>query len=367
MATTENDPNTVIRPGQNGGATALQRVGFGTVENVNQRETQGSALAERAKAEVQARWIMAVQRPRSIEQFRVRLLEHCKRKGFAEIAEYAKPVGRDKVRGPTIRFVETAIQEFMNSLPVATIVYDDEFKRIVQVSVTDLERNVTYYDDAIAEKFVERRNPKDGDEVLGSRQNSYGDTVYKVRATEDDFSNKMSAAVSKKTRNLGLRIMPSDIVAEAIALCRETTKAATAHDPAAARRALADAFAALRVMPNDLDAYLGHPFEQTSPAELDELRAVYLAVRDGEAKWPDLIEAQRASRGEIEKPSKAAEAASDKLNKKIEEVKAKQQAKAKDAASAAAKAKASETRPSDSNEPSDEEKREIERLEREGK
>lgn len=318
-----SNENSIIKPGQNGGGAALQRVGFGSTEIVEQRETQGSALAARAQAEVQARYIVALQRPRNVEQFRVRLLEHCKRPGFAAVAEYEKPVGGQKIKGPSIRFVETALQEFSNVTPEETITYDDDLKRVTRVALTDLERNITYYGDVIVEKTVERRRPKDGDEILGSRINSYGDTVYKIRATEDDFANKIGAACSKKLRNLGVRILPADLVAEAMEKCRETRMKKDAEDPAAARRRLADAFAELRVMPSDLDAFLGHAFDQASPAELEELRGAYVTIREGEAKWNELVEAQRVARGEVEQASKPGAAAGDKLRARIEQVRAK--------------------------------------------
>jgi len=328
--------SSIVKPGANGADAALLRVGFGTQEIVqHQRETQGAALAARAQAEVQARYVMALQRPRNFMEVRVRLLDHCKRPGFAWVAEYAKPVGGDKVRGPSIRFVETALQEYGNVTPEATITFDDAEKRVIRVAVTDLERNVTYYDDAIVEKFVERRSPKQTDEILSSRTNSAGVVTYRIRATEDDFANKAAAAVSKKTRNLGLRILPADLVEEAMYVCKLTRETKDAQDPAAARRHLVDAFAALRVMPSQLDEYLGHPFDQASPAEIEDLRAAYAAVRDGEAKWVDLVEHARAGRGEVEAPSKAAEAAGDKLKAKIADVKAKQQAKAAEKAAAA--------------------------------
>ena len=330
---TQDQENT-LRPGQSGGDASLMRVGFGTTEMVHQRETQGTALAARAQAEVQARYIVALQRPRNIEDVRVRLLAHCKRPRFAAVAEYAKPVGGQAIRGPSIRFVETALQEYGNVTPEATIVYDDDQKRTIRVSVTDLERNVTYYDDAIVEKFVERKKPKAGDEVLSSRTNSYGDTVFRIRATEDDFANKVAAAVSKKTRNLGLRILPADIVDEAMWVCGQTRQDTDAKDPAQARRQILDNFAALRIYPVDVDEYLGHDFDKASPSEMDELRAAYSAVRDGEAKWIDLIEVQKVRRGEVEKPtSKAVEEAGDKLKARIDQVRAKAKAKASDPAS----------------------------------
>lgn len=329
------DDKTIVRPGANGGGQALERVGFGSHEIEVKREMQGAALAARAQAEVQARCIVAMQRPRNLMQVRVRVLEHCKRPGFAVRAEYAKPVGGNKVRGPSIRFVETALQEYGNVMPSATVIYDDDIKRIIRVSVSDLERNVTYDDEAIVEKFVERKAPKDGDEVLGSRRNSYGDVVFKIRATEDDFANKCAAAVSKKTRNLGLRILPADIVDEAMFVAKQTRETQNAQDPASARRQLVDAFVELRVMPIELDNYLGHPFDQASPAEMDDLRGAYAAVRDGDTTWAALVEFQREQRGEVKEASKAAEAAGEVKRSKMDDIKAKLAEKKSKAAAAA--------------------------------
>lgn len=307
-------------------SNGVARQGFGTAEIEHRRETQGAALAARAQAEVQARYIMAERKPRNEDSFRVNLLRHCQRPGFALIAEYTKPVGGQSIKGPSIRFVETALREYTNTLPEETITYDDDHKRVTRVSVTDLECNVTYYGDVVVEKTVERRKTKTGDEVLSSRVNSYGDTVFKVRATEDDFANKCASACSKKLRNLGLRILPADIVEEAMEKCRQTRQTKDAQDPMAARRQIIDAFVALGVQPEHIDEYLGHPFDQASPAEMDELRAAYATVKDGEAKWADLVEVQRVRRGEVEKGSKDSETAGAKVKAKLDAVKAKRNA-----------------------------------------
>jgi hypothetical protein len=96
------------------------------------------------------------------------------------------------------------------------------------------------------------------------------------------------------------------------------------RDPAGAMRTIADAFASLRVMPSDLEEYLGHPFDKAAPAELEELRAAYVCVRDGEARWVELVDfqRQRAGRGR-RRPRKPAAAAGDKLRAKMSRSSAK--------------------------------------------
>lgn len=288
---------------------AIERRGFGVSEAERRSEMQATAAAELAKAQVQARYIVAMQRPRSVDDFRVRMLAHAKRPGFAALAEYAKPVGGGKVRGMSIRFVEAAIQEFGNVLPEVTVVYDDDEKRVIRISVTDLEKNITYTEDAAVDKFVERNDPRGG-EVIGERLNSSGRRVYKVRATEDDYANKLAAKQSKVIRNLGLRILPADVVDEVRAACAATRSAESARDPDADRKKLIDAFAGLRVMPSDLARYLGHDVGTSSPAEVDDLRAVYTAINTGETTWTAIM----ADRGAGEERK---DATSDKLKAKL--------------------------------------------------
>lgn len=339
-----NHNTSIVRPGAaNGAGAAIARTGFGTQEIEQRRETQGSALAERAKAETQARYIMALQRPRNFDEVRQRLLNHCERPRFAQVAEYAKPVGGQAIRGPSIRFVETALQEWANVMPDVTVTYDDDEKRVTKVALTDLERNITYSEDVVTPKTVERRSPKGGDEVLSTRTNSQGQTVSLIRATSDDLANKVASDVSKKLRNLGLRILPADLVDEAMEVCATTRQRKDAADPDRARKAMCDAFVEFGVRPVDLVTYLGHPLDAMSPAEIDEMRAVLTAIRDGEAKWADLLAAAQAKRGEVEAAPPAAAAAATKIQEKLAAKKAAKKAAPsaqEQAAIAAAEAKA---------------------------
>src|SRR4051812_2992682 len=72
----------------------VAREDFGATYLQTHVETAAMAVAEREKAAVQARYIIAERHPRNIEQFRVKLLSSCKRPTFATKVEYAKPVGQ---------------------------------------------------------------------------------------------------------------------------------------------------------------------------------------------------------------------------------------------------------------------------------
>ncbi|HDM78826.1 MAG TPA: hypothetical protein ENG51_20545, partial [Deltaproteobacteria bacterium] len=255
------------------------------------------AAAEATRARIQSAYVMALHKPRNVDQARMNILKACKRPAFAERVEFTKPVGKTEIRGPSIRFAELALREWRNILTETQIVYEDENVRRIKVYVTDLESNSTHSEEIVIEKTVERKNPKDR-EIVGERTNSKGEKVYIVRATEDELHNKEAALVSKAIRNQGLRLIPSDIIDEAIETARNTLRNRDARDPDAAKKAVLDAFAEINVSPQDLEDYLGHKLDIVSPLELEKVRAIYRSIRDGEAQWIDYIKEKAATKEE---------------------------------------------------------------------
>lgn len=281
-------------------AGQIARRGFDGQELESRAETASTALAARAKAEVEARYLMALHRPRDIENFRARLLKECKRPGFAFTAEYERPVGREKneqtgkweqkiARGPSIRLLETAIQHYGNVVAESPVIYETEETRIVRAQMTDLETNATWTQDIVIAKRVEKRGfegkPPKGRQVVGQRLNSDGETTYLVLATDDEINVRQLALVSKAQRKNGERLLPSDIIGEAVQVCRETLKVADAADPDAAKRKVIDAFSSMNVNPADLAEFLGKQLDRLQPADLAELRGIYSSISNGELTW----------------------------------------------------------------------------------
>lgn len=246
------------------------------------------AAAESAKQRIQAAYVMAYRAPRSVEQSRVNILEHCKRPGFAEKVEYSKPVGKSRVNGPSIRLIELALREFKNVLIDTQIVYEDDCVRRKKVYVTDMETNTSFNEEIQINKTVERKSRADR-EVLGQRTNTSGETVYIVKATDDELLIKEAAMTSKAIRNQGRRLLPDDILEEALEIARDTIRNKDARDPDAAKRKILDAFASIGVKPDDLAKYLKHSVDQLVPAEVQDLRGIFQAIKDGESKWTDYI------------------------------------------------------------------------------
>jgi hypothetical protein len=313
--------------------TSITKTGFGTTEAIVQHETAATAVAARVTAEIQARTIVALQRPRNPDLVRQKILSECKRPSFARAARYSVPMGKDRIEGLSIRFAEAA-QRCMGNLDTSScIIYDDTRKTILHITSTDLESNTTYSSEVVVPKTVERRYLKQGQQPLGQRVNSYGEMVYLVEATDGDMAKTTGAVKSKEIRTLILRHLPGDIKDEAESLCIKVAADEDAKDPDAARREMFDAFFAVGVPADQLAQYLGHEGKILSPAELAELRAVFAAVREGHVSWIEALE-HKLGGGEP-KDDAAAKAKDQKVQSALDKAKAKQAAAKKPAGSPA--------------------------------
>jgi hypothetical protein len=296
-------------------ANQLIRKDFGGI-STSRESAATAALTAKARADIEARWTMALHRPRNLDQVRTMLLKECRRPGFAASAIYRKPIG-DGVEGLSIRFAEAAARCYGNVAMEVTQIYDDPDTRVMRVSATDLESNVTWPQDVTVSKTVERKFLRKGQLAVASRTNSYGDIVHLVEASDDDLLNKQGALVSKALRTCILRIIPGDLQDEAYDVCNAILKDAAAKNPDAARNAVCDAFAEQGIHPVNLEEWLGHKLDVATPVEIEQLRRLFVAIRDGEATWPEALSARAEQLAK--KPESKFDAAKAKVEAKAAE------------------------------------------------
>lgn len=261
----------------------LEKTGKG---EMTRHETAASAQAEGAKALIQAKFIMAMNRPRNMDDVRVKLLQTCRRPRFAKEARYAKPQGAGKVFGPSIRFADEAARLMGNVDVQKHTIYEDHEKRILLITSLDLETNTSKTEEVTIIKTVERKSKKNR-EVLAERTNTRGETVFVVVATDDELFSKENNICAKIRRNVELQLLPQDIIEECMDVCTVIQRDETAKDPDAAKKGIIDNFAEIGINPADIVLYLKHPLDRVSPAELDELRTMFAAIRDGTMTWAD--------------------------------------------------------------------------------
>lgn len=274
---------------QTGSASETTHSSITGAVTLRRGEQAVAASAARAKAEVEARFTIALHRPRNILDVRRKILDACKRPGFAQAAFYAKPVGGTTIRGFSIRFAEEIVRALGNITVESPVIWEDDERRTVRITVTDLENNASYSKDVSLSKTVERRNVRAGQNVISQRQNTSGQTVFLIECSEDEMAIKVAAAESKIIRNAGLRLVPSDILDEAEQQVELTLQGKGGTDPKEETKRVVDAFATINVSVPELEKYLGHALDTVSKKQITELRAVFTAIKDGEASWRDYV------------------------------------------------------------------------------
>ena len=270
------------------GGTLKQGIDGSTEMSVSS-EKNASAIAAQAEANVKARWAIAQHHPRDWRVVRDKLKMECARFGFADSAEYSKPIGGKTVEGPSIRFVEVALRCMGNVIAPVIVIADTPEERTLEVMVTDLETNITWPRQFTIQKTVERRDAGDR-KPLGQRKNSDGKLVYILRATEDEFLTKEAAWVSKMLRMAGERIIPGDLIDDGMDWCRATVEAVGDKNLPAWRDKAKKAAALQGITEAMLKDYFGKPFEHTTKADLHALKNLLNAIKDGEATWAEAMD-----------------------------------------------------------------------------
>lgn len=276
--------------------------GFSAIEVKRNAELAATAMAAKAKASIEAACIMAERHPRDLLQVRAQLLKECERSRFAEKARYKLPRNaynpetrqyeKKWIQGFSIRFAESALMHMGNMSASSEVVYEDEEKLTLTVTVRDYERNAFVEDAIVVTKLTEKRRIFKNDVPIATRTNSNGETIFILKSTIDEITQRRNAAVSKSMRTLILRLIPADLKEECEDQCVETAAQSFKSDPTKEIKRVVDAFAKIRVMPFQLAEYLGHTVDTVDVNELNTLRGIYQAISDNDTTWAEVVEAQ---------------------------------------------------------------------------
>lgn len=287
--------------------TALAVRGGGQIATSRpDREVATSATSAHAVEQVRARYVMAHQQPRTMETVRIKLKAECERWGFADSAWFDLR-GQNRGQGFTIRFAEAAARAMGNLSKETFVIFEDDERVIVRVQVTDLESNTSETRDLLIQKTVERASSANR-VLIGERKNSKGKTVFIVAATEDEMFTKISALTSKVRRQCILSMIPGDILDEcADQIERTLSTQKEGFDPRAEVKRIADSFAKIGVLPDQLTRYLGQPIDQVATqGKIADLRNVYRGIESGEIAFADLLEEKEAARESTRENQQAA-------------------------------------------------------------
>ncbi len=230
------------------------------------RSTFMDVAKSRGAQEIQAAIIIAKRFPRNIVQAEKRILDACKRKGLAEVSQYAFSRGGAKVEGPSIRLAEVLAQNWTN-LQYGVIELDrTDGESIMEAFCWDLETNVRK---SQVFTVAHIRDTKQGGKRLREERD-----IYEMTANQG----------SRRVRGCILAIIPADVVDAAVAQCDATMKDAAGAKPLKERIAeFVTAFERFGVTADLIEKRLGHPLsvDRVTEIELVGLRKILVSLKDG--------------------------------------------------------------------------------------
>lgn len=248
-----------------------------TVPAVEEARQHGAPFvqAAREEAEMKAAIVLAKKFPRDESDAYTRIMRACDRPSFAEGANYAFPRGGQVVTGPSVDLARELARTWGNVRYGLRIVTEDDERVHIKGYAYDLESNTYVESEDKFAKRVQRRNKV-------TRQTEW------VKPDERDLRELVNKRGAICVRNAILQLLPSDVVMDAMARCRDTVQKAAKgeiqQDREAAIRRLALAFHDIGVNSEMIAGYLKHPMELITNEEIADLRAIYKSIRDGNSR-----------------------------------------------------------------------------------
>lgn len=231
--------------------------------------------AAREEAEMKAAIVLAKKFPRDEAGAYTRIMHSCDRPSFAEGANYAFPRGGQVVTGPSVDLARELARIWGNIRYGLRFVTEDDERVHIKGYAYDLESNTYVESEDKFAKRVQRRNKV-------TRQAEW------VKPDERDLRELVNKRGAICVRNAILQLLPSDIVMDAMARCRDTVQKAAKgeiqRDREAATRRLALAYHDIGVNSEMIAGYLRHPVELITNEEIADLRAIYKSIRDGNSR-----------------------------------------------------------------------------------
>jgi len=256
-------------------------------------EANIASSAARVQAETAASITVAQRFKRSESQVRQDLLNAVKASPrLAEKAAYSYPRGKRQdpvtkewveniISGPSTYIAREAARVWGNLVYGTEVIREADHERQIRSFAWDMQTNMRCLAEATFKKLVQRsrwvKKPGAKDEKV---------TEW-VEPDERDLRELSNKYASIGERNCILKIVPSHLIDEVLETAKQTTREDAAKHPEAVRAKLADAFQSVGISVAQIEEYLRHPLNQTTPDEMADLRGIFTSLREGNSVWDD--------------------------------------------------------------------------------
>jgi predicted RNA-binding protein YlxR (DUF448 family) len=234
------------------------------------------AIIQRERSELESAIVVAHRFVRDEAEAYTKIIKSCQRPTFAEGARYSFPRGGSTVSGPSVQLAREIARCWRNLRYGIRIVSMDDEQVHLRAYALDMETNNFV---EVEDRFAR---------LIQRKQNGRAVWVAPDERELRELQNRRGAIAE---RNAILKVVPPDIVEDALRAVEETIRRAASgelkQDRQAAIRRLALAFDGLGVTTEMLTDHLGHDLDLITEDELAELRGVYASIRDGNTKRGD--------------------------------------------------------------------------------
>jgi len=252
-------------------------------EDMNlQRNEESNVMAQamtgRYIQEVQGMILMAKKFPRDQFQAYNRIMEACKRKSLAEVAQYEFPRGGEKVTGPSIRLAEVLAQNWGN----------------ISTGIIELEQN--YGESKVMAFAWDLETNYREERIFSVKHERKAKGVIKKLDDPRDIYELVANLGARRKRSCILAVIPKDIVEAAEAQCEETLKKDNSKPLIDRIRDMFEKFQSnFGVSKEMIEEFIGCRAEAFTERDVLRLGRVYNSLRDGMAKREDFFNIKATS------------------------------------------------------------------------
>lgn len=263
-----------IKPDAEQGATTMENTAItefnaATENHAFELATTGAAAKE--QHEIQSAITIAKRFPRNEEGCFQKLMKAASRASFAEDATYSFPRGDQDVTGPSVNLAREAARIWGNVRYGLSVVRDDDRSRLIRGWAWDVETNTKVEVEDDFQKLIQRKGK--------------GWIVPDERDLRE-LTNRRGAIL---LRNAILQVLPKDLIEDALFACSESLSRAAGENPDGAKKRLLVDFGGLNITVEQIEMILGHPFSQSTPKEIAQLRGVCKSIQDGNTTWAEYV------------------------------------------------------------------------------
>lgn len=240
------------------------------------RNAQTEMMISRQAQEVQAAMVIAKKFPRDEFASIEKIKKACQRITLAEQAIYSFPRGGQNVTGPSIRLAEAIAQNWGN----------------IDYGIIELEqKNGTSEMMAYAWDLETNTRVTKIFSVEHKRDTKKGS--YKLEDSRDIYELTANFG-ARRVRACILGVIPGDVVDMALEECKKTITRGNGEPMQERVKKLLKAFKDdFGVTKEQLEKYTGYNLGEFGEEEIYNLKGVYKALRDGQAKVEDYFEVEK--------------------------------------------------------------------------